>query len=76
LFPGRREAGGAYPKITPSGEPTITAKVGMGPVAVGYALTVELQVDLPGLENSVAEEIVAGAHERCPYPTRRAATRR
>ena len=35
--------------------------------AVGYALDVELQVDLPGLEKSVAEEIVAGAHERCPY---------
>jgi Ohr subfamily peroxiredoxin len=54
-------------KITPSAEPTVTAKVGMGPVAVGYALTVELQVQLPGLEKSVAEEIVHGAHERCPY---------
>ena len=54
-------------KITPSAEPTVTAKVGMGPVAVGYALTVELKVDLPGLKKSVAEEIVAGAHERCPY---------
>src|SRR3981189_3995245 len=27
-------------KIAPSAEPTVTAKVGMGPVAVGYALTV------------------------------------
>ncbi len=36
-------------------------------VAVGYALDVELKVLLPGLEKSVAEEIVAGAHERCPY---------
>lgn len=54
-------------KVTPSAEPTVTAKVGMGPVAVGYALTVELKVQLPGLEKSVAEEIVAGAHERCPY---------
>jgi len=54
-------------KIAPSAEPTVTAKVGMGPVAVGYALTVELKVLLPGVERSVAEEIVAGAHERCPY---------
>jgi organic hydroperoxide reductase OsmC/OhrA len=38
-----------------------------GPVAVGYALTVELKVLLPGLEKSVTEEVVAGAHERCPY---------
>jgi osmotically inducible protein OsmC len=54
-------------KITPSAEPTVTAKVGMGPVPVGYALAVELKVLLPGLERSVAEDIVAGAHERCPY---------
>ena len=54
-------------KITPSAEPTVTARVGMGPVAVGYALTVELKVLLPGLEKSIAEEVVAGAHERCPY---------
>jgi Ohr subfamily peroxiredoxin len=54
-------------KIAPSAEPSVTAKVGMGPVPVGYALTVELNVCLPGIEKSVAEEIVAGAHERCPY---------
>jgi organic hydroperoxide reductase OsmC/OhrA len=39
----------------------------MGPVPVGYALAVELKVSLPGVEKSVAEEVVAGAHERCPY---------
>jgi Ohr subfamily peroxiredoxin len=58
-------------KITPSAEPIVTARVGMGPVAVGYALTSN-QVLLPGLEKSVAEE-VAGAHERCPYSSQRAA---
>ena len=51
----------------PSAEPSVTAKVAMGPVAVGYALAVELKVGLPGVERSVAEEVVAGAHERCPY---------
>src|SRR5882762_7565406 len=35
--------------------------------AAGYALEVELRVSLPGVEKSLAEEIVAGAHERCPY---------
>ncbi len=54
-------------KVTPSAEPSVTAKVAMGPVVVGYALAVELKVGLPGVEKSVAEEIVAGAHERCPY---------
>ena len=54
-------------KIVPSAEPSVTAKVAMGPVRVGYALAVELSVSLPGVEKTVAEEIVSGAHERCPY---------
>lgn len=45
----------------------VTARVGMGAVATGYGLTVELVVALPGLDRAQAEEIVAGAHERCPY---------
>jgi osmotically inducible protein OsmC len=54
-------------EVAPSAEPSVTAKVAMGPVAVGYALAVELKVSLPGIEKSVAEQVVAGAHERCPY---------
>ena len=54
-------------QVTPSAEPTVTAKVAMGPVPVGYALAVELRISLPGVERSVAEDVVAGAHERCPY---------
>ncbi|NKN39273.1 organic hydroperoxide resistance protein [Agrobacterium sp. a22-2] len=54
-------------KIALEGEPTVSAKVGIGPVPVGYALAVELVVSLPGIERGLAEEIVAGAHERCPY---------
>jgi len=54
-------------KIVPTAEPSVTAKVAMGPVPVGYALAVELKVSLPGVDKSVAEDVVAGAHERCPY---------
>lgn len=54
-------------KVTARGEITVAAKVGMGPVAVGYALTVELAVEMPGVPRDIAEQVVAGAHERCPY---------
>ncbi|MGN7292732.1 organic hydroperoxide resistance protein [Rhizobium sp. SAFR-030] len=54
-------------KIALPDDVTITAKVGIGPVPVGYALAVELVASLPGLDRAVAEEIVAGAHDRCPY---------
>lgn len=46
---------------------TVTARVGMGAVDPGYALTVELVVSLPGLDPALAREIVEGAHKRCPY---------
>ena len=45
----------------------VSAKVGMGPVEVGYALTVELLVHMPGLDQTVADQILKSAHERCPY---------
>lgn len=54
-------------KIDLPADTTVSAKVGMGPVEVGYALTVELLVDMPGLDQAVAEQILEGAHERCPY---------
>ncbi|HVE64168.1 MAG TPA: organic hydroperoxide resistance protein [Mycobacteriales bacterium] len=48
---------------------TVTARVGLGPApsGVGFVLTVELVVSLPALERSDAMELVAKAHQVCPY---------
>jgi len=48
---------------------TVTAEVGIGPInsGAGYGLQVALEVSLPGVEHSVAEDLVAKAHEVCPY---------
>lgn len=54
-------------KVALTDDASVTAKVGIGPVATGYGLAVELKVSLPGLDRTIAENIVAGAHERCPY---------
>jgi Ohr subfamily peroxiredoxin len=54
-------------KIALPDDVAITAKVGIGPVPVGYALAVELTASMPGMDRALAEDIVAGAHERCPY---------
>ncbi|GMO93280.1 organic hydroperoxide resistance protein [Bradyrhizobium sp. TM239] len=54
-------------KIPISDEVSVTANVGIGPIAVGYALAIELKVHLPGVDQALANEIVSGAHERCPY---------
>ena len=47
---------------------TVSAKVGLGRLDGGtFALTVELLVALPGLEQDVAEALVEKAHQVCPY---------
>jgi Ohr subfamily peroxiredoxin len=47
---------------------TVTAHVGIGAIGGGrFALEVTLDVKVPGLAQADAEELVAKAHERCPY---------
>jgi osmotically inducible protein OsmC len=48
---------------------TVTAAVGIGPIngGAGYGLQVALEVSLPGVERAIAEDLVAKAHEVCPY---------
>jgi Ohr subfamily peroxiredoxin len=53
---------------TSIGETTVTAKVGLGANGGGgFQLAVELATHLPGVEQAVAEQLVAAAHQICPY---------
>ncbi|HVI52925.1 MAG TPA: organic hydroperoxide resistance protein [Candidatus Sulfotelmatobacter sp.] len=46
----------------------VTAIVGIGPRSEGgFGLDVELEVSLPGLDRAAAEDLVAKAHQICPY---------
>ena len=58
---------GGRDKIDVSGT-EVSASVGIGTLDNGgFGLAVELDVFAPGLERSIAEELVAKAHEICPY---------
>ena len=47
---------------------TVTARVGFGALGKGrFALAVTLVADVPALDQAAAEDLVARAHERCPY---------
>jgi lipoyl-dependent peroxiredoxin len=47
---------------------TVTAHVDIGALGQGrFGLAVQLEVKVPGLPQDAAEELVAKAHERCPY---------
>src|SRR3989440_12031616 len=60
--------GAARRKNLDASPSVITAKVGIGPTGRGgYALEVELHIELPGVERSAGEELVAVADSICPY---------
>lgn len=49
-------------------ETSVTARVGLGKLDNGgYGLTVGLAVHLPGLDEAAAADLVAKAHQTCPY---------
>lgn len=54
-------------KITVSKDAKVTAVVGFGPTDGGFAITLELQIKLPNLDKAAANDLIAKAHEVCPY---------
>jgi osmotically inducible protein OsmC len=46
---------------------TVEADVSVGKDGDNYGLAVDLKVNLPGFEQAQAEELVAKAHQVCPY---------
>lgn len=69
-FLGAMQFVAAAQKIALSPQTSITADVGLGPLAApgkGFGITVAMQVTIPGMERAAAEALVAAAHEVCPY---------
>jgi lipoyl-dependent peroxiredoxin len=54
-------------KVQLPAETSITARVGIGPIAVGYGIQASLNVNLPGFDKAVAMGLVEKAHQVCPY---------
>ena len=46
---------------------SITAHVGIGQIPGGFGLDIDLNVNLPGLEQADAQALVDAAHQVCPY---------
>lgn len=67
-FIGAMKAVAAGEKTKLPAETNITAEVGIGPRSEGgFGLTVSLEVSVPGMDKAQAEELVAKAHQVCPY---------
>ncbi|GLQ37442.1 organic hydroperoxide resistance protein [Rhizobium albus] len=56
-------------KVPVPADANVTADVGIGPRADegGFGLDVALTVSLPGVEDAVADDLIAKAHVVCPY---------
>ncbi len=54
-------------KIKLPEDTVVSAKVGIGPREGGFEIHPEISVEIPGLDRAVAEDLVAKAHQACPY---------
>ena len=48
-------------------ETRVSGQVGIGPIPAGFAITVALEVAVPGVSLAEARELVEQAHQVCPY---------
>jgi lipoyl-dependent peroxiredoxin len=54
-------------KVKLPADPSIDAEVDLGTTGGAYILRARLNVSLPGLERQVAQALVDGADQTCPY---------
>jgi osmotically inducible protein OsmC len=66
-FIGALKFVGGRDKIAVPADASIDATVGIGPIATGFGIEVELKISLPGVDRATAEKLVAAAHIVCPY---------
>ncbi len=66
-FIGAIKAVAGKEKINVPADISITARVGIGPIAVGFGINAELNISIPGMERAQAEALVEKTHMVCPY---------
>jgi len=54
-------------KVALPADTSITGNVGIGPIATGFALKVQLDIKVPGLPKEQVQTLVEAAHQVCPY---------
>ncbi|GAB57896.1 organic hydroperoxide resistance protein [Rheinheimera nanhaiensis] len=54
-------------KVSLPADVSLRAEVGIGKIEGGFGLDVDLFVNLPGMDKAAADELVAKAHQVCPY---------
>ncbi|MFZ5551351.1 MAG: organic hydroperoxide resistance protein [Pseudomonadota bacterium] len=66
-FIGAMKAVAGKMKISLPAEVSIAADVGIGPIPNGFGIQVAMSISIPGMDKAAAEQLVAAAHQVCPY---------
>jgi len=66
-FIGAIKAVAGKMKLTVPADVAIDSEVDLGPTTLGYGIAVRLDIALPGMERSAAQQLVDAAHQVCPY---------
>ena len=69
-FIGAMKAVAARQKVSLPSDVSITSSVAIGPMTGkpgAFGISVDMAINLPGMERAAAEALVAAAHEVCPY---------
>ena len=54
-------------KLVMPTDASINATVGIGQIPAGFGIEVQMVVNLPGMERTVAQALIDKAHQVCPY---------
>jgi len=66
-FIGALKFVGGQKKVAVPADASIESSVGIGQIPAGFGINVELKISLPGLAPEVADDLIAAAHQVCPY---------
>ena len=66
-FIGAMKAVAGKMKIALPSDLAIDAEVDLGPVGAAYGIAARLNISLPGMDRTAAQQLIDTAHKVCPY---------
>ena len=57
----------AQKKVNIPKDISIDAAVDIGPIPQGFGIAVKMDIQLPGLDRELAQDLMNAAHQICPY---------
>jgi len=66
-FIGAMKAVAGKLKVTLPQDLAIDAEVDLGPIPGAYGIAVRMNVSLPGMDRTAAQQLLDAAHQVCPY---------